>query len=145
MPPILEPKKVNFPRIMFAGLVAGVGSAALCVFYKSVYTSYTGFELEQFVNMPNIVLACMAGAIVAALGYFVLCKLLDRPQFVYSLIAFVGMLATLVRPVAPVLPDGTTAPDEFAWLTIPMHVFTGMIVLTLIPLIGGGPTRVSNY
>lgn len=143
MPPIKPPKRVvNVKRIFLAGGTAAAVSALLCVFYKMVYEHYTGFRMEQFVNARNIVLACAGGSFLATLGYLVLSYMFDNPQWLFSFATFLLMLASLMQPMSNLLPDGTTAPHDFAWLTFPMHVFTGMIVMILIPLIAGKPKKV---
>lgn len=140
MPPITKPKKqVNFIRIMLAGAVAGISSTVICVFYKFVYTHYTGFQLEEFVNIGTIALGCIAGSLLAAMGYFLLSIWLSKPQMLFVFIVFLLMIGSLFVPLSPTLPDRTTTPHDFTLLTLPMHVFAGLINTYLIPTIGGIP------
>jgi len=140
MPPITKPKRqVNFVRIMLAGFIAGVSSAAICMFYKLVYTHYTTFELEQYVNVYTVTLACMAGAMLAAMGYYALSRLMEKPQTLYVFVVFLLLCGSLLAPLSPTLPDETTAPEDFSLLTVPMHVLTGLVITYLIPAIAGPP------
>lgn len=140
MPPITKPKKqVNVVRIALAGIVSGLSSAVICVFYKIVYTHYTGFQLEEFVNIGTISLACMAGSLLAAMGYYLLSIWLSKPQMLFVFIVFLLMIGSLFVPLSPTLPDRTTSPNEFTLLTLPMHVFAGLIITYLLPTIAGAP------
>lgn len=127
---------------MLAGLAAGISSTVICVFYKFVYTHYTGFELEEFVNLGTIALACIAGSLLAAMGYFMLCHLVSKPQTLFVFIVFLLMLGSIFVPLSPTLPDNTTRPDDFTLLTLPMHVFAGLIITYLIPTIAGTPKMI---
>ena len=140
MPPITSPKReVNAVRILLAGLAAGASSTVICLFYKIVYTHYTAFRMDEFVNTGTITLACMAGAALAAMGYFLLSKLMANPQSVFVFVVFILMCVSLLVPLSPTLPDRTTTPEDFTLLTLPMHVFAGIIITYLIPAIAGGP------
>lgn len=140
MPPITKPKpQANLFRIMIAGAVTGIGSSFICLFYKWVFTRYTGFTLEEFVNVYYIFLGCLAGSLMAAFGYFVLSNLMAKPNMLFVFLVFVLMILSLLAPLSPTLPDKTTAPEDFTLLTVPMHVFTGLIITYLIPAIAGPP------
>ena len=143
MPPITSPKReVNAVRILLAGLAAGVSSTVICLFYKIVYTHYTGFSMDEFVNAGTITVACLAGAALAAMGFFLLSKAMSNPQTVFVFVVFLLMCASLLVPLSPTLPDRTTRPDDFTLLTLPMHVFAGIIITYLIPTIAGSPKLV---
>jgi hypothetical protein len=140
MPPITKPKRqVNLFRILLSGVAAGLSSSFICLFYKWVFTHYTGFQLAEFVNAYYIVLACMLGAMLAAMGYYALSLVMSKPAMLYVFIVFILLLLSLFAPLSPTLPDETTAPNDFTLLTLPMHVFTGLIITYLIPTIAGPP------
>ena len=143
MPPITSPKReVNAVRILLAGLAAAGSTTAICLFYKIVYTHYTGFSMDEFVNAGTITLACIAGSALGAMGYFLLSKLMSNPQSVFVFVVFVLMCVSLLVPLSPTLPDRTTTPEDFTMLTLPMHVFAGLIITYLIPAIAGSPKLV---
>ena len=145
MPPISRPKpQANLFRILFAGLIAGFGSTFICLFYKWVYTHYTGFSMNEFVNGYFITLSCMAGAMLAALGYYLLSTFMTKPQMLYVFVVFILLILSLFVPLSPTLPDQTTAPSDFTLLTLPMHVFTGLVITYLIPAIAGPPKLIYN-
>ena len=129
---------------MIAGVTAGIVSSVICLGYKYVYTHYTGFRLEEFVNSLFVFTGCMSGSLLAALGYYALSRFLTAPQYVFVFVVFVLMILSLFFPLSSTLPDQTTAPEDFSLLTVPMHVFTGLIITYLVPTIAGPPKLVYN-
>jgi ABC-type branched-subunit amino acid transport system permease subunit len=122
-------------KLLLLGIVSGVLAGVAGIIYQKVYIETVG---EGFVNIAksyNIIGACVLGGIIAAIGYFLLNKVLkSNTEAVFNLLFAVLSFASLLYPVAFKLPLDQESPELFPGLTVPMHFFPALAWFALKPL-----------
>ena len=124
-----------FKKALLHGLVSGILAGVAALIYQRVYTSSLGADFSAIVKTVPVFLTCIAGCLLASIGYSLLVKWLPRSgeivfNFVFVLLTFVS----IIGPFAMKLPLEIEAPELFPGLTVPMHFFPALAWFTLKPL-----------
>ena len=100
----------NFIALHFLGSVAPAGPWAFMVGFSSVFP-----------------------LLIAGLVYFLLEKYTGNGDKIFVILSVVLTVLSTYSNFQPVLPDGTTTPQGFALLTVPMHFIAGFAAAFGIP------------
>jgi hypothetical protein len=122
-------------RLLILAVVAGILAGAASVIYQKVYMESLGEGFTNIVSTQKIFIACLGATIVAAIGYFLMSKVLKGyTEAVFNLLFTVVTIASIVYPIGYKLPLDVEMPELFPGLAIPMHFFPVLGWMTLKPL-----------
>ena len=122
-------------KLLILGLISGILAGIVAVIYQKVYVKFEGAGFETILTIPKIFASCIGGCIIAAIGYWLLSKVLkDNTEPVFNLLFAVLTFASVLGPIAYQLPLDLEAPELFPGLAIPMHLLPAMAWMTLKPL-----------
>ncbi len=122
-------------RLLLLGSVSGILAGIASLIYQYVYKKSLGADFAGIVTVPGILISCLVGCLLAALGYFMLNKWLKgKTEIVFNLLFTIISFASIVGPIATKLPLDVEMPELFPGLTIPMHFFPVLAWLTLKPI-----------
>lgn len=122
-------------KLLILGVVSGVLAGIVGLIYQKVYASSLGDGFTNVAKPVNIMVSCLLGCLIAAVGYFLLSKVLkSNTEAVFNLLFTVITFATILGPIAAKLPLETEMPELFPGLAIPMHFFPALAWFTLKPL-----------
>ncbi|SFD84867.1 hypothetical protein SAMN05518672_103496 [Chitinophaga sp. CF118] len=122
-------------KLLILGAVSGVLAGIAGLIYQKVYASSLGDGFTNVAKPVNIMISCILGCLIAAVGYFLLSKVLkDKTEAVFNLLFSILTFATILGPIAAKLPLETEMPELFPGLAIPMHFFPALAWFTLKPL-----------
>lgn len=114
-----------------SGLLAGMISLA----YSKLYIHFLAVDYSSLVTNPKILISSFLGGIVAALGYWLLERVLKfRTEPVFNLLFTILSFASVIGAFATKLPLDVDHPELFPWLMLPMHLFPVLGWMTLRPL-----------
>jgi mannitol-specific phosphotransferase system IIBC component len=125
-----------FKRLFGIGLLAGAIAALAAIVYQKVYFKANGADFSKIVSTGHVITGCLAGTLIASLGYFFLHKWLKGNtailfNFIFGILSF----ATIIWPVSAKLPLDIDSPELFPGLAVPMHFFPLIAWLILSPLL----------
>jgi hypothetical protein len=134
----------SFVKALIAGAISGGISAVLNNIYNVAHSSMTGFSIPGIIHVGSITASSVITALVGGIGYFVLAKFLvkddvKRRMLVFQIGAIVLAALSCFSSFAPTLPDGTPAPAQFAMLSAPMHIISGVVAAFVIPYFAERP------
>jgi hypothetical protein len=122
-------------KLLILGVVSGLLAGIVGLIYQKVYASSLGDGFTNVAKPANIMISCLLGCIIAAVGYFLLSKVLkSNTEAVFNLLFTIITFATILGPIAAKLPLETEMPELFPGLAIPMHFFPALAWFTLKPL-----------
>ena len=122
-------------KLLILGVVSGVLAGIVSLIYQKVYASSLGDGFTGVATPLYIMVSCTLGCVIAAIGYFLLSKVLkSNTEAVFNLLFTVITFATILGPIAAKLPLETEMPELFPGLAIPMHFFPALAWFTLKPL-----------
>ena len=122
-------------KLLILGVVSGILAGIVGLIYQKVYASSLGDGFANVAKPVNIMISCLLGCIIAAVGYFLLSKVLkSNTEPVFNLLFTILTFATILGPIAAKLPLETEMPELFPGLAIPMHFFPALAWYTLKPL-----------
>jgi H+/Cl- antiporter ClcA len=124
-----------FKKSLLLGIVSGLLAGVAGVVYSRVYHSSLGADFSKVAPTVNIIASSLAGGVLAAVGSWLLDKVLkDKGEIVFNLLFSFISFATLLAPFAVKLPLDMEAPELFPGMVIPMHFFPALAWFTLKPL-----------
>lgn len=122
-------------KLLILAIVSGVLAAVAALVYQKVYVEVQGVGFQDILSLKKIFAACVGGNIVAAIGYFLLSKVLKRhTEAVFNLLFAILTFAALYYPIRFTLPLDAEMPELFPGLAIPMLFFPALGWMTLKPL-----------
>ncbi|HZE85449.1 MAG TPA: hypothetical protein VE035_14135 [Puia sp.] len=117
------------------GIVAGILSGIVSLAYAKLYHSSLGADFSRVASPVGIIASSLLGGVLAALGYWLLDKWLQRRgEIVFNFLFVILSFATVLAPFGVKLPLDLEAPELFPGLAIPMHFFPALAWFTLKPL-----------
>ena len=125
-------KNPGFGQLLLGGLAAGAVSAFTNDAYFAVYCWATDFH-EQEPSFASITLSSLAPSVPAALGYFVLSRLIKRARLVFASVTAIIIVVSFEGLLRQTLPDGAPKPAGFDGAVMPMHVAVGLATMLLVP------------
>ena len=122
-------------RLLLLGIISGILAGIVALIYQKVYSSSVGADFSAVAKPVGIMVSNIVGCLIAALGYWLLSKLLKSKteivfNFIFVILSFVSMLPVF----AAKLPLDIANPELFPGLAIPMHFFPALAWSTLEPL-----------
>jgi hypothetical protein len=122
-------------KLLILGVISGLLAGIVSLIYQKVYASSLGDGFTGVATPLYIMVSCTLGCVIAAIGYFLLSKVLkSNTEAVFNLLFTVITFATILGPIAAKLPLDTEMPELFPGLAIPMHFFPALAWFTLKPL-----------
>jgi uncharacterized membrane protein YeaQ/YmgE (transglycosylase-associated protein family) len=122
-------------RLLLLGVVSGILAGIASLIYQKVYSTSLGVDFSKIAKPVGIIISCMVGCLIAALGHWLLNKWLkNKTEIVFNFLFVILSFATIVGAFAAKLPLDTTSPELFPGMVIPMHFFPALAWLTLRPL-----------
>lgn len=116
------------------GLAAAVAVAGN-LWWHTAFTRMTGLPRPDVISPEEIVGATAASVLLAAGIYLLLSRALVIATPLYVIGSLAVAAATMIAPLAPVMPDGTAPPDAFPQFAMPMHLWAGIAAATVVPLV----------
>jgi hypothetical protein len=127
-----SPAGVRFRQIATAAVAIAVFTALLNNLYGFAYSAITGVSVPHMVNFTSITAASVLPALAAGLYYLLLTAFNSyRADMIYWITVIILGLLSLSGPLSGTLPDGSTRPEGFTLLTLPMHLISGIFILCL--------------
>lgn len=124
-----------FKKSLILGIISGILAGAAAVVYAKIYHSSLGADFSKVAPTVNIVASSVFGGVLAAIGYWILNKMLnDKGEIVFNFLFSIISFATLLAPFAVKLPLNVEAPELFPGMVIPMHFFPALAWYTLKPI-----------
>ena len=127
-------------KILLLALLAvlvGVLSGIAGIIYQKVYIETVGEGFVNIASVKNIMVACLLGAFVAAIGYYLLSLVLKgKTDMVFNLLFVILSFASILGPIGFKLPLEQELPELFPGLAVPMHFFPALGWFALKPLFG---------
>lgn len=81
----------------------------------------------------RIILSSLIPTLIGGLLYFLLEKFTAKGTLIFQVVAIAFTVLSLYSSFMKTWPDGTVVPDNFATLSIPMHLIAGLSAAFLIP------------
>ncbi|KRO68088.1 MAG: hypothetical protein ABR88_03195 [Cryomorphaceae bacterium BACL7 MAG-120322-bin74] len=111
-----------------------MASAILNNVWLLVYPLTTGNEVPEIINIGSVTASSILGLFIGGFVYFVLHRLTKKGTFIFITAGVVFTFLSLMGPINMTdLPDGNSAPEGFALLTIPMHLIAGLAAIIITP------------
>ncbi|WP_315821328.1 hypothetical protein [Paraflavitalea speifideaquila] len=124
-----------FKRAFLLGLVSGALAGAASLIYAKVYHDSLGVDFSTVAAATSIIAASLLGGVLAAVGYWLLYKLLkSKGEIVFNFLLTILSFASILMPLAYRLPLEAEMPELFPGLAVPMHFFPALAWFTLKPL-----------
>jgi hypothetical protein len=122
-------------KLLLLGAVSGLLAGILSLIYSKVYAHYLMLDYSSIASPAKMILVSLIGGLVAALGYFLLQRMLGyKGEAVFNLLFTILSFASILGPIATKLPLDMQSPEMFPWLVMPMHLFPALGWMTLKPL-----------
>jgi hypothetical protein len=122
-------------RYVWGGALATAVAVAGNLWWYAAFTRMTGVPRPAVIGPAEIVGATAASVLLAAGIYLLLSRALVIATPLYVLGSIAVAAATMIAPLVPVMPDGSTTPDAFPHLAMPMHLWAGIAAATVVPLV----------
>ncbi|HEX9509821.1 MAG TPA: hypothetical protein VF939_05030 [Puia sp.] len=124
-----------FKKALLLGIVSGLLAGIAALVYARVYHSSLGADFSKVATSVKIVAGSLFGGVLAAIGYWLLDKMLkEKGEIVFNFLFSILSFATLLAPFAVKLPLDIETPELFPGMVIPMHFFPALAWYTLKPL-----------
>lgn len=124
-----------FKRSFLLGLVSGVLAGVAALIYAQVYKSSLGTDFSTVTTTTSIMAASVFGGVLAAVGYWLLDKVLkSKGEIVFNFLLVILTFVSILGPMATRLPLDVEMPELFPGFTVPMHFFPALAWYTLKPL-----------
>jgi len=124
-----------FKKLLLLGLIAGVLAGIASLVYQRVYAHSLQADFSMIAKPVNIMITCILGCLLAAVGYGLITKWLPRyGEVIFNFVFVILTFASILGPFAAKLPLEINDPQLFPGLTVPMHFFPALAWFTLKPL-----------
>lgn len=128
-------KKISL--LVLLAVLVGVLSGIAGVVYQKVYIETVGEGFINIASVKNIMLGCIVGTLVAAIGYFLLSLVLKgKTDMVFNILFVILSFASILGPISFKLPLEQELPELFPGLAVPMHFFPALGWFALKPFFG---------
>ena len=128
-------KKISL--LVLLAVLVGVLSGIAGVVYQKVYIETVGEGFIDIASVKNIMLGCILGTFVAAIGYILLSLVLKgKTDMVFNILFVILSFASILGPIGFKLPLEQESPELFPGLAVPMHFFPALGWFALKPFFG---------
>ena len=118
---------VSLVKAFKAALQGGLVSAVINLLWYSLLSITLSFGTLPKGFMVAIVISSVLPLFLGAVVYVLLVKNFLKGQMLYFILATAFAIFSIFPSFQPILPDGSTAPHNFALLTVPMHFIVAVI------------------
>ncbi|WP_396624569.1 hypothetical protein [Luteitalea sp.] len=122
-------------RYVLGGMLAAALAVAGNLAWRSAFPAYSGYSVPALIDETSVTLASALSVLLAAGVYLLLSRGLTIATPLYVLGSLLTAAASCVATYVPVMPDGTPTPPGFTELTLPMHLFAGVMAAVVVPLV----------
>jgi hypothetical protein len=125
---------MNLKKGILLGVTSGIVASGVSMLYNKVYSDAFYIDFHKVLNASGMIIACMIGCILMALGYVIAARL-KRPLLIpilnvlYCILSFASIIGVLSFK----LPLDVEFPEMFPGLAVPMHFFPALSFLALVP------------
>lgn len=126
-------QRLSIKDYLVAGVIAGVLAAIINNIYHLSYSSITGVEVPQVINIITVTLASLIPLVLAGLVYYFLVNNTKQPTVIFVIMTIFLTICSMGSMAVPVFPDRDGVPDGFYGLALPMHFIAGGIAAVVIP------------
>lgn len=126
-------QRVSIRDYLIAGVIAGVLAAIINNVYHLSYSSITGVEVPQVINVITVSLASLVPLVLASLVYYFLVNNTKQPTVIFVIMTIFLTICSMGSMAVPVFPDRDVVPEGFYGLALPMHFIAGGIAAVVIP------------
>ncbi|WP_294675897.1 hypothetical protein [uncultured Fluviicola sp.] len=125
---------MNLKKGILLGVTSGIVASGVSMLYNKVYSDAFYIDFHTVLNASGMIMACMIGCILMALGYVIAARL-KRPLLIPILNVLYCMLsfASIIGVLSFKLPLDVEFPEMFPGLAVPMHFFPALSFLALVP------------
>jgi ABC-type branched-subunit amino acid transport system permease subunit len=124
-----------FSKSLALGIVAGLLAGIAGIIYAGIYYKINEADFSRVASNVRIIAASLFGGVLAAIGYFLLDKLLKaRGEIVFNLLFSLISFASLLLPIGHRFNPPIDTPELFPGMVIPMHFFPALAWFTLKPI-----------
>ena len=130
-------------RIFLHGLLAGLVSAIVCLFYSEVYSTSLRVNFSDVINIFSVMGTCLFGSLIASTGYYFLSTKLsdgDVTDVLFNITFLTLTFLSCIYPFSVQLPLELDSPELFPGLVIPMHFFPVLFWIAFNPIFKHGRT-----
>jgi hypothetical protein len=121
-------------KIFLHGLLAGLVSAIVCLFYSEVYSTSLQVDFSDVINIFSVMGTCLFGSLIASAGYYFLSTKLSDGDVTDVLFNITFLTLTFLSCIYPF------SPELFPGLVIPMHFFPVLFWIAFNPIFKHGRT-----
>ena len=107
------------------------------IVFDSAYAAALLVDFSMVINVPAMLGACLFGCTLAALGYWLLGKVVANGRIkdiIFNAVFLLLTFASLVSSFAYELPLDVESPELFPGLSVPLHFFPALFWLATKPL-----------
>jgi apolipoprotein N-acyltransferase len=122
---------LTFKQTFLASLLAGAGTAVICLLWRSMHEAISGFSVPAIVHTTGITMSSFLPLIVAGIIYYFVQKRGAQGRTGYIIGTVVLGLLSLWGTFNQPMPDGSATPTAFTVLTLPMHLVSMMGALMI--------------
>ncbi|MEJ6795603.1 MAG: hypothetical protein QNK63_02730 [Flavobacteriales bacterium] len=130
-------------KIFLHGLLAGLVSAIVCLFYSEVYSTSLQVDFSDVINIFSVMGTCLFGSLIASAGYYFLSTKLsdgDVTDVLFNITFLTLTFLSCIYPFSVQLPLELDSPELFPGLVIPMHFFPVLFWIAFNPIFKHGRT-----
>ena len=127
----METQKPTIVQSLKGGIISGVIAASLNLAWNFIAQSIGTIAPTNFT-----IAIIMSSILPLALGsvlYFLLVKFTANGKMIFLIVSGIFMLVSFYGPTQPVMPDGSSTPEGFVMLAIPMHIIASGVAMWGIP------------
>ncbi len=126
-------KEIKIYNFLIAGLKAGIISLILNNIYYFVFNSSSAIDYSEIITYGSTSGASIIITIIGAIFYFLISRFTDKSTLIFQIVGGLFAIVSCAGAFGETLQDGSPMPVDFAYLSVPMHIITGFIAITLIP------------
>lgn len=125
--------KHSLPGFIKAGIQTGALLAVINTVWYLFSTELLFIQAPGNINIGSVVLICFVVTLLASVSFYFVFTRIKKPVLVYRGVVFILALVSLFVAFGGTMTKDTQLPDRFHVLTLPMHVFAGIITAYFLP------------
>lgn len=125
--------KHDLKGFLIAAIKTGIVVSAFDILWYFFATKILKVTGQSFMNTTSITLALMVWAILASLILYYIFDKVKKPVLVFRGICLAIIIASFYFAFLTTLPNGEIAPDRYPVLSMPLHLFGGLLTGLFLP------------
>lgn len=122
-------------RYVLGGVLAAAGAAAGNLWWRAAFPAVSGFPVPALIDPTSVTMASVLSVLLAAGVYLLLSRGMTIATPLYICGSLLTAAVSCVATFVPVMADGTLTPPGFTELTLPMHLWAGVMSAVVVPLV----------